>query len=866
MSEAKTNGVAKRPALSVVAGLATGASITVRDEPIVFGRQASGLGSLAGDPELSREHARISPFEGQRLLVEDLGSTNGTFVNGGPIAAPTVVDAGDAIWMGGTTLLVRDSDEPAPEAPPTAPPTPSAEGSLLARIALLGARRPKRNLIILGVVFLICAAVGGPISTKLHDNNGFDDHSSENQVAERQLAKAGGAWPGALMVARVRAGAGQTIDSPAVKAEVQALVNSITKDHHIVRVLTYYGTGNPSFAARDRSSTVVATFFGNYDNVTRDEVAETIQKKYERSPQIVFGAQAIVADAVSKQSTKDLGKAESLAFPILLIVSLFVFRGFVAALLPLFVGIVTIFATFLGLTIVNGVVTLNIFALNIVTALGLGLAIDYSLFIVTRYREELARVGARRAHNEMYGATDAPPGSERTAAFMGTTNEALVRTMMTAGRTILFSAATVTVAMLSLTLFPLPFLYSMGIGGALTAIMAVLTALLALPPLLAALGPRVNALSPKRWRRKAEIEATRERSGRWYGIAHSVMRRPGLVAIAAAALLIAVGISVSRMEFTGTNARSLPTSLRAKGVSDTIASQYAVDPSAQIQIEINAPPSAGQQIQAYANQLLRKPDVAAVLPAHYDSHNIWEMVVQPWGNGLDTRTIALAKEIRSGARPFPIKIAGEAPQFVDEKHALASHLPLALAVLVLATVIVLFLMTGSVVLPIKSVIMNLLTICFTLGLLVIVFQDGNLQSALNFTSLDALDAGQPILICAIAFGLSTDYSVFLLGRITEAHQQPGIDDREAVALGLEQTGRIVTQAALLFCIAVLAFATSNLIFLKEDGIGVAAAVIIDSTIVRGLLVPSLMVMLGPRNWWAPRALRRLHGRIGFSDA
>ena len=320
------------------------------------------------------------------------------------------------------------------------------------------------------------------------------------------------------------------------------------------------------------------------------------------------------------------------------------------------------------------------------------------------------------------------------------------------------------------------------------------------------------------------------------------------------------------MEFTGTNARSLPTSLRAKRVSDTIASQYAVDPSAQIQIEINAPPSASPQIQSYANQLLRKPDVATVLPAHYDSHNTWEMVVQPWGNGLDTRTIALAKEIRSDATPFPIKTAGEAPQFVDEKHALASHLPLALAVLVLATVIVLFLMTGSVVLPIKSVIMNLLTICFTLGLLVIVFQDGHLQSGLSFTSLGALDPGQPILICAIAFGLSTDYSVFLLGRITEAPPTARDGRSRGGRCRVEQTGRIVTQAALLFCIAVLAFATSNLIFLKEDGIGVAAAVIIDSTIVRGLLVPSLMVMLGPRNWWAPRALRRLHGRIGFSEA
>jgi uncharacterized membrane protein YdfJ with MMPL/SSD domain len=577
---------------------------------------------------------------------------------------------------------------------------------------------------------------------------------------------------------------------------------------------------------------------------------------------VVFGSQAIVDQAVSKQSTTDLGKAEALAFPILFIVSLFVFRGLVAALLPLFVGVITIFATFFVLTIIDSLHPINVFALNIVTALGLGLAIDYSLFIVTRYREELARVGAGRAESGTYGATIAAVDSG--AEFMGSTNEALLRTMMTAGRTILFSAATVTVAMASLIIFPQPFLYSMGIGGAVTAITAAATALLALPALLAALGPRVNAGSPKRWRRKAESESRRERQGRWYGVAHSVMRRPGLVAIAAAALLVSVGISVTRIQFTGTNARSVPTSLRVREVSDTLARQYSVDSSAQIQVAARAPSTARSQVGAYAAALTKMADVATVLPPRYSGHNLWEIDVQPWGNGLDKRTITLSNDIKTAAHPFPISVAGEAPQFTDEEHSIKSHLPVAVIILALATILVLFAMTGSVILPIKSVIMNLLTICFTLGLLVIVFQDGHLQSLLGFHSLGALDPGQPVLICAIAFGLSTDYSVFLLGRISEARSH-GADDAEAVALGLERTGRIVTQAALLFCIAVLAFTTSHLIFLKEDGIGTAAAVIVDSSIVRGLLVPALMVMLGRRNWWAPGPLKRLHGRIGLSE-
>jgi RND superfamily putative drug exporter len=238
--------------------------------------------------------------------------------------------------------------------------------------------------------------------------------------------------------------------------------------------------------------------------------------------------------------------------------------------------------------------------------------------------------------------------------------------------------------------------------------------------------------------------------------------------------------------------------------------------------------------------------------------------VQPWLNGLDDQTTELVDDIRSRGAPFPIQTTGESSEFVDEKDSLASRLPLAIVILALTTFVVLFLMTGSVVLPIKSVIMNLLTLSFTLGVLVLIFQDGRFESALDFTSLDAVDIAQPILICAVAFGLSTDYAVFLLGRITEARTH-GASDREAIAIGIERTGRIVTQAAILFCLAIGAFATSSVIFIKEVGVGTAVAVIIDSTIIRALLVPSLMAMLGGGNWWAPKPLRKLHNRIGLSE-
>jgi uncharacterized membrane protein YdfJ with MMPL/SSD domain len=844
--------------LTAVAGRSVGLSLPIGAEPLVLGRAQEGDATLGGDPELSREHARVEAFEGGQILIEDLGSTNGTFVNGGRVAGPTVLKDGDVVWIGTTTLLVRAPGSALPEVTPVEPPTPSAQGGFMARIAEMAVHKPKKMLIGLGIFFLLCIPLGGPVTQQLRDEGGFLDPSQESVEAEHALAAASGEFPGPRAVVLFRAGKDVEKD-PGVKREVLALKEKIEEHEKVARVINFYEFNDHLLLSRDGKTTYLGIVFKNIEQEEREEAAEEIESELESAPKIVFGGQAVANRELRETVEGDLRKAEALAFPILLLVSLFVFRSLIAALLPIFVGVITIFGSFFVLRIIDSIGTVNVFALNVVTALGLGLAIDYSLFMVSRYREELAKVGAGRPDNELYGA-----GDEQEQGFAGSKDEALRRTVFTAGRTILFSSVTVALALLALTVFPQPFLYSMGIGGAAAAMVAVLVSLVALPAVLSLLGPRINSFAPKRFQRAAYRSASQEKSGPWYRLSQAVMRRPLPIALLSALLMIAVGLSFTRIDFTGVNAEILPTELQAKQVSQALSEEFPADPSAQVQIAVEAGPGEKAEVEKFARAIEKVDGVAAVFPPRSVNPQYWQIDVQPWEGGLSDATVSLLEDVRALEAPFPVTTTGESSEFVDERASLGSRLPVAIALLAITTFVVLFVMTGSVVLPAKSVVMNLLTIAFTLGVLVLIFQDGRFEDLLAFESNGKVDIAQPILICAIAFGLSTDYAVFLLGRIAEARTN-GASDNEAVAIGIERTGRIVTQAAILFCIAIGAFATSSVIFIKEDGVGTAAAVLIDSTIVRALLVPSLMAMLGKRNWWAPRPLQRLHGRVGLSE-
>jgi len=537
---------------------------------------------------------------------------------------------------------------------------------------------------------------------------------------------------------------------------------------------------------------------------------------------VAVGGTALATAEVNDQVQHDLTFAEAVAFPLLFLLSLWVFRSVVAALLPICCGALSILGGLLALRVVNEFTPVSSYALNVVTGMGLGLAIDYSLLLVSRYREELARLG---------------PGAD-----------AVRHTVATAGRTVAFSCVTVAAAISTLAVFPLGYMRSMGIAGAVLAPLAGLISLLVAPSLFAVLGARVNALSPRRWRVAAERTARSERGG-WYRLARELMRRPIPVALCATALLLVLAVPFLSIRFTGVDASVLPPTMSARVVDTAVKKDFGVaaDPFAYAVVR-------GTRTGAlrYA-AAIRAP---LVRPPRRLGPGIWLVQASSGREFLDSASLDLVKTMRT--LPGHALVGGSTAQYLDQRHTLAARLPLAGLLLVVSTFALLWAATRSLVLPAKALVMNVLTLGATFGILVFVFQDGRLEGLLHYRSQGAVELTEPVVLFAIAFGLATDYGVFLLTRIKEAWET-GISNREAVAVGLERTGRIITAAALLFCIAVGAFATSQIIIVKEIGVGIALAVLIDATIVRILLVPSLMAILGRWNWWPARRPERSGG-------
>jgi uncharacterized membrane protein YdfJ with MMPL/SSD domain len=703
---------------------------------------------------------------------------------------------------------------------------------MLDRLAVLIARRRRRFLWGSLAVVLIAGFFGGPVFGLLDSGDDFDDPQAEAVLAARDVERATGASATPDMLALVRLGA------PADSAQAQeklARVAAAFKDRGVASVTRYERGGDRALVAKDgRSSYVVATFRSDSQGAL-----DRVQDRLDRIPGVTVGGREVAGDQVGEQVSEDIARAELLAFPILFLLSFFVFRSLVAALLPLAVGGATIMLSFLGMRLVNGAIEpMSIYALNLITGLGLGLAIDYSLFMVSRFREELER------------------GLDTTAALRAT--------MATAGRTVLFSSITVAAALASLLVFPLRFLYSMGVGGLICALMAALVSLTLLPAILAALGPRVNALSPRRFQAALHRDASGERGGFWYRLSHLVMRRPAPIAAGAATLLIVLGIPFLGVKFTGVDASVLPREQSARVVDDALRTEFPPSRTSPIYVAARGGPGDRAEIERYAQRLGALPGIV-VAPRVQQADGLYRIDLVGRGPALDQQAKELVRDVRAVDAPVPARVGGQTAGFLDQQKALSDSLPIALAILATTTLVILFLMTGSVILPVKALVMNLLTLSAAFGLLVLIFQDGHGESVLGFTSQGALESSQPVLLFAVAFGLSTDYGVFLLTRIKEAHDN-GASNQEAVALGLERTGRIVTFAALLFVIAIGAFATSQIIFIKQLGVGTALAVLIDATIVRALLVPSLMQLLGDWNWWAPKPLARLHRRIGLSES
>ena len=697
---------------------------------------------------------------------------------------------------------------------------------MLKALAEHGIRRPRRILIAALVTFVVAAVLGGPVAGQLDSANGFEDPGSSSVAARQAIQQASGldASPGLIAVVDTPRGAAGAQAQRRV-AEVARVLDGVPG---VAAVRTPAdGSGGRALVAADGTSALVTATLGA--SADEADVVARATHRLERVPGVTLGGPAVAGEQIGDQVGSDLGRAEMLAFPLLALLAFFFFRGARAAALPLMVGLLAIVCSFLVIRLINGVYGLSVYSLNVIFGLGLGLAIDYALFLVSRFREEL---GAGRQ-----------------------THDAVRIAMSTAGRTVVFSALTVAAAMLSLVVFPQQFLKSIGIGGAVVALVAASVALLLLPALFTRMGtklmPRGGVPNP------AET--------RWARITATVMRRPGTVAAVTAAAMVLVAIPTLRAQWTGVDAGILPPAHSARAVDDRLAADYPQLSSDPVVIAVHAPAGAGAAVDRYAARVARVDGVGRVSAPQRLDASTWRIDAVVPGSPLGDRAQGAVKDIRDLPRPFAVDVGGNAASFADGHAAIAAGLPIALASLVVTTLVLLWLMTGSVVLPIKALVMSFLTLGVTTGVLVLIFQDGRFESLLGYTSQGGIEEADFLVLAAIAFAISTDYGVFVLGRIKEAHDR-GVSQPWAITTGIGATGRLVSAAAVLLAVAMGAFATSEIVFLKEIGVGAVVAVLVDAFVVRALLVPSLMALLGDSNWWSPRVLRRLHARVGLSEA
>ncbi len=669
---------------------------------------------------------------------------------------------------------------------------------------------------------LVAGFFGGPLAGSLDASGGFASDDADSVRAIDAIEAATGTEPGPGIVIVVDTPGGL----PAEAERVQQVTDTLAAQSGVARVTSPTTTrGDPGgLVSRDGTQALVlGTLTADAHD---DDVAEAVVDTFHGEDDVAVGGSAVADLQIGSTVTEDLGRAEMLAFPILILLSLLFFRGR-AALIPLVVGGTTVLGTFLVLTGVNQLYGLSIFALNLVIGLGLGLAIDYTLFLVTRYREELEQ--------------------------QGSTTGAVLTTMRTAGRTVAFSATTVAVALAALTVFPLGFIKSMGLAGATVAVVAAIAALVVTPAMFGLWGAKLA-----RKQRRTDGEA-----GRWYRLSHAVMRRPGAVAVATGVVMLALAAPAIRAQWTPVDSSVIPTDKSARTVADATETSFGGTGTSPLTIAVTTSGSAGaSDVTAYADRVnALRGVVTRGAPVQLDA-TTWQLDVAAGGDPAGDAAQRLVEETRAvdTGPGLHALVAGPAAEFVDQQSAIASRLALALGLLVGLTLVVLWLMTGSVVLPVKAVVMNVLTVSASLGVLTFIYQDGRLSGLLGYTPNGGIEPTDFLVTATLIFALSTDYGVFLLGRIKEARDS-GLGERESVAVGVQRTGAVVTAAAILMAVAIGAFSTSSISFIQQIGVATAFGVLVDAFVVRSLLVPALMGLLGKYNWWAPRALRRLHDRI-----
>lgn len=699
------------------------------------------------------------------------------------------------------------------------------------------------------VVLAVAGAVGASVEQHL-STGGFTDPSWESSRAQAALRSTFHTTaPNIVVLVTARSG---LVTDPDDAAVALLLAQRLAGEAGVDQVRFFAERSpDPSLVSRDRRQGLITALASGDENTVRataDRVAADLDGRHGPLT-VTAGGSAVVQAQIVQQSADDLRRAEMITVPITGLLLVLLFGSAVGAMLPLVVGGVAIVGTLCLLRLLTGVTDVSIFALNVTTGMGLGLGVDYSLLIVSRYREEL-RAG-------------------RTA------ERALMRTLQTAGRTVLFSAVTVAIAMASLAVFPIAFLRSFAYAGTGVVALAAVGAVVVLPAVLHVLGPRIE---------KGRLPMVRTTAGEgrfWHTRAHAVMRRPVLVSVVVVAVLVVMGSPFLHISLGDDDERILQPGTSARVVGDALRTAFPTNPGWTVTIVApHAPVYPDDRVAGYATALSAVPGVARVDTSAGDfAHGepltpgdagsarfsvpsgTW-FAVTPAVDPISPAGVDMVRALRSVPAPFGVLVGGSAAALVDARDSMLGHLPVAIAVIVVATVLLLFLMVGAVLVPVKTLLLNVLSLSATFGALVFVFQDGRLSGLLGFTPTGTISIRTPVLLFCFAFGLSMDYEVFLISRIKEEYDRIG-NNEEAVALGLQHTGRLVTSAALLIAVVFLAFLTSGVTTIKIMGLGLALAVLVDAFLIRATLVPALMKLLGDRNWWAPRSLRRLHLLVGI---
>ena len=686
-------------------------------------------------------------------------------------------------------------------------------------------RRRKAAVIFFIVGILAAGGIGSLVFSRL-DSGGYSNPKSDSYQVYNYLHDT-------LKISdptvAIVVDAGQSdVSEPTVAQRGLALEAKIAKEPGVTKTLSFWGSGQPDTLKSTDGKAAFILVYGKGEAFSPEssKLGAEIQKAYDGKVDgftLYAGGVGVVGNAITQKISKDLSISEAISIPLTFILLAFVFGALAASGMPLIVGVAAILGAFFILYLISLFTTVSIYALNLTTGMGLGLGIDYALLMVNRFREEL-----HHGNN---------------------VEDSLITTLKTAGKTVFYSGLTVFVTLLSLTFFPLPFLKSFGYAGTSVVALAVAGALFGLPPILALVGPKVD----KGVIRRSAI--TPKEDGRWAQTARMVMKRPVAIVLLALIVLGIFAAPLKNIAFSQGDSRMLPASNPAAIATAIQASRFPGQTSNPIEIIIKNGVGKDSEIAAYSAEVAKVHGVVAVTP--------------PQTYGSDIRVVAyesmlprtpeaqkMIHDIRAVKAPAGTLIGGVAADYTDSQDGIAHTLPWALGWIALSVLILIFIFTGSIILPIKAVLLNFLSLAATMGALTWVFIDGHMQWLVgSFTLTGTLDTSIVILISVVVFGLSMDYELFLLSRIREEHMA-GKTNVESVAVGLQRSARIITAAAVLLAVVFAAFITSGVTSIKSMGFGVALAVMLDATIVRALLVPALMRLFGERNWWAPHWMQR----------